>query len=114
MRDYTVAARHDATGDLAALTEIAVDPDDPGWGHQLLTAVARKHRGHRLGLLVKIAMLELLATAEPQLERIVTWNARANEHMIAVNESLGYTILGQPSTWSRLNVAAVLGSPGPG
>ncbi len=114
MRDYSVAARHDATGEMAALTEIAVGPADPCWGHQMITAVTRKHRGHQLGLLVKIAMLELLATAEPQLERIVTWNAQANKHMIAVNESLGYTILGQPSTWSRLNVAAVLGSPGPG
>ena len=109
MRGYAVAARDDATGELAALTEIAVDPADPGWGHQMFTVVTRKHRGHRLGLLVKIAMLELLATAEPQLERIVTWNAQANEHMIAVNEALGYTILGQPSTWFRLDVAAALG-----
>jgi hypothetical protein len=28
--------------------------------------------------------------------------------MIAVNEALGYTILGQPSTWFRLDVAAAL------
>jgi GNAT superfamily N-acetyltransferase len=107
MRNYVVAARHDATGELAALTELAVDPADPGSGHQMYTAVTRKHRGHRLGLLVKVAMLEQLATAEPRLERIVTWNAQANEHMIAVNEALGYTILGQPSTWFRLDVAAV-------
>ena len=33
--------------------------------------MTRKHRGHRLGLLLKIAMMELLATTEPQLERIV-------------------------------------------
>jgi GNAT superfamily N-acetyltransferase len=108
MRSYAVAARDDATGELAAVTEVAVDPADPGWGHQMLTVVTRKHRGHRLGLLVKLAMLELLATAEPQLERIVTWNAQVNEHMIAVNEALGYTILGQPGTWFRLDVAAVL------
>ena len=109
MRGYAVAARHDATGELAALTEIAVDPADPGWGHQMLTVVTRKHRGHRLGLLVKIAMLELLATAEPQLERIVTWNAEANEHMIAVNEALGYTVLGQPMNGWLLDVKASLG-----
>jgi GNAT superfamily N-acetyltransferase len=106
---YSIAARHDATSELAALTEMVVDPADPGWGHQLITAVTRKHRGYRLGLLVKIAMLDLLATAEPQLERIVTWNAQANEHMIAVNEALGYTILGPPSTWYRVNAAALLG-----
>ena len=33
MHDYAVAARHDDTGELAALTEVSVDPDDPGWGH---------------------------------------------------------------------------------
>jgi len=109
MHDYTVAARHDDTGELAALTEMAVDPANPGWGHQVFTVVVRKHRGHRLGLLVKLAMMELLATTEPQLERIATWNAQANEHMIAINEAMGYTVFGQPSTWSRLDVAAVPG-----
>jgi len=112
LRDYTVAARHDDTGELAALTEVAVDPGNPGWGHLAFTAVARKHRGRRLGLLLKIAMMEWLATTEPQLERISTWNAQSNEHMIAVNEALGYTIFGQPNTWFRLDVAAVSGSPG--
>ena len=114
LHDYTVTARHDDTGELAALTEMAVDPADPGWGHQVFTVVTRKHRGHRLGLLMKIAMMELLATTEPQLERISTWNAEVNEHMIAVNEAIGYTVFGQPTTGSRLDVAAVPGSPGSG
>ncbi len=108
MHNYAVAARHDATGELVALTEIAVDPADPGWGHQLFTVVTRKHRGHRLGLLTKIAMLQLLATTEPQLERISTWNGEVNEHMIAVNEAIGYTVSGQPVTEYRLDSAAVL------
>lgn len=93
---------------MAALTQVGVDPADPGWGHQMNTAVTRKHRGHRLGLLAKIAMLELLAAAEPQLERVVTWNAESNRHMIAVNEALGYTILGQPATRWQVDVAAML------
>ena len=45
MRDYTVAARHDATGELAALTEMAVDPADPGWGHQIFTVVTGSTAG---------------------------------------------------------------------
>jgi hypothetical protein len=90
---------------------VAVDPADPGWGHQEITAVTGKHRGHRLGLLIKIAMLELLATAEPQLEKIDTWNAQDNRHMIAVNETLGYTILGQPVTRWRIDVPAVPARP---
>jgi GNAT superfamily N-acetyltransferase len=109
LRTYAVAARHDATGEPAAITEVAVDPADPGWGHQMLTGVTRAHRGHRLGLLVKVAMAEWLRTAEPELERIDTWNAESNRYMIAVNEALGYTILGQPSSWWRLEVPAVKG-----
>jgi GNAT superfamily N-acetyltransferase len=109
LRTYSVAARHEATAELAALSEIAVDPADPGWGHQMLTGVTRKHRGHRLGLLVKIAMLELLRGTEPQLERIYTWNAESNRYMIAVNEALGYTVQGRPASWWKLDVAAALG-----
>jgi GNAT superfamily N-acetyltransferase len=109
VRTYGVVARHDATGELAALTEVGVDPADPGWGHQMLTGVTRQHRGHRLGLLVKTAMAQWLITAEPTVERVQTWNAESNRYMIAVNEALGYTILGQPTTWWRLEVPAVLG-----
>lgn len=102
MHDYTVAARHDDTGELVALTEVVVDPADPGWGRQLLTVVTREHRGHRLGLLLKVAMMDLLATTEPQLERILTWNAASNQHMIAVNDALGYVPYGAPVTWWQL------------
>jgi GNAT superfamily N-acetyltransferase len=92
-RVYTLAALHAASGEMAAVTAVEADPDNPEWGHQLLTAVTRPHRGHRLGLLVKTAMLESLAAAEPQLERIVTGNAAVNQHMIAINEQLGYELL---------------------
>jgi GNAT superfamily N-acetyltransferase len=109
LRVYAVAARHDATSELAALTEVAVDPADPGWGHQMITGVSRVHRGHRLGLLVKTAMVEWLKAAEPTVERIQTWNAESNRYMIAVNETLGYTILGQPANEWRLEVQTVLG-----
>ncbi len=108
-REYAVAARHVATGEMAALTQVSVDPPDPGWGFQLITAVTAAHRGHRLGLLVKVAMLEWLATAEPQLERITTWNAEDNKHMIAVNEALGCTVFGAPATSWRLDVADLAG-----
>lgn len=65
LRSYTVAARSLATGEMAALTQLVVDPARPAWGFQELTAAARRHRGHRLGLLVKVAMLKLLAGREP-------------------------------------------------
>ena len=46
--------------------------------------------------MLKIAMQEWLAEAEPQLRRILTGNAGANEHMIAINEALGYRVVGGP------------------
>ena len=63
MRAYTVMARHDATGELGGLTEVEVGLERPEWAFQALTAVGRAHRGHRLGLRLKLAMLELLAQA---------------------------------------------------
>lgn len=108
-RVYTVAARHDRTGELAGLTQVTVDPADPAWGYQELTAVARQHRGHRLGLLLKVAMLEWLAREEPRLRTIITGNADANQHMIAINEALGYQVLDRWRSWqldvSRLAAA---------
>jgi RimJ/RimL family protein N-acetyltransferase len=67
--------------------------------------VTRPHRGHRLGLLVKTAMLDWLADAEPRLERIVTGNAAVNQHMIAINEQLGYELLEPPTQSYELPVA---------
>jgi GNAT superfamily N-acetyltransferase len=105
---YTIAALHAASGDIAAVTEVEVDQDNPGWGYQLVTAVTRPHRGHRLGLLVKAAMLDWLAVAQPALDRIVTGNAAVNQYMIAINEELGYELLRPLGQSYELRVAAAL------
>ena len=84
---------------LAALTQLAVDPAEPAWGDQELTAVARPHRGHRLGLLTKVAMLELIAAREPRLAFIQTWNGETNAHMVAINETLGFRVTGRVNDW---------------
>jgi RimJ/RimL family protein N-acetyltransferase len=107
LRGYAVAAIADATGEMAALTEMAIDPEHPEWAHQQLTAVTRPHRGHRLGLLVKSVMLEWLASAEPRVERVATGNAASNEHMIAVNEALGYEVVEPGYRHCELAVAGV-------
>jgi GNAT superfamily N-acetyltransferase len=108
-RSHEVAAIHDATGEMAALTMVELDPEVPDWGNQQHTAVARPHRGHRLGMLVKTAMLDRLATAEPQLRHILTGNAAVNDHMIAINEALGFEILEPQLRGYDLPVATVLG-----
>lgn len=107
-RGYFIAAIQDATGEMAAITQVEIDPEYPRWGSQQITAVARPHRGHRLGLLVKAAMLEWLADAEPALEKIVTWNAASNKHMVAINETLGFELLHPQSRHYELAVQDVL------
>ena len=108
-RGYTVAAVHDGSGEMAAITQMVVSPDHPEWAYQQLTAVTRAHRGHRLGLLVKAAMLEWLASAEPALERVATGNAAANMHMISVNEALGYEVVKPGYRFYEMQVGTVLG-----
>jgi RimJ/RimL family protein N-acetyltransferase len=107
-RRYSLAAVRDATGEMAALTVVSVDPDVPDWGHQLITAVTRPHRGHRLGLLTKAAMMDWLVAAEPGVKRIVTWNSASNKHMIAINEELGYEVRGGRYRSAELPVASVV------
>jgi hypothetical protein len=46
-------------------------------------------------------MLLWLAEAEPQLETVETWNAESNDHMIAVNEQLGYRVLAREVQFQR-------------
>lgn len=98
-RIYRVAARHAASGCLVGHTIVAVDAERPWYGSQYDTSVLSEHRGHRLGLLLKIAMLEWLAQDEPQLRVLDTWNSESNAHMIGVNEALGYRISARGYTW---------------
>jgi GNAT superfamily N-acetyltransferase len=99
IKHYTVVARHDATGELAALTQTLTDPGAPSFAFQQATAVRPAHRGHRLGLLVKVAMLDLLAEAVGVVDRIATDNAGSNEHMIAINSRLGFEVSGVTRSW---------------
>jgi GNAT superfamily N-acetyltransferase len=92
-RIYRLVARHAGTGELAGHTVMSVQEQRPTVADQHDTAVTRAHRGHRLGMLLKAGMLLWLAEAEPQLETVDTWNAESNDHMISVNEALGYRVV---------------------
>jgi GNAT superfamily N-acetyltransferase len=99
MRTYRVIARERETGTLGGHTMVAVDAEHPGYASQYDTSVLRSHRGHRLGRLLKIDMLQWLADAEPQLRMLDTWNAASNDHMIEVNEVLGYQVVATGIEW---------------
>lgn len=100
-RLHRLVVRHRPTGELAGQTVVGVEEEEPDLGHQHDTSVVRAHRGHRLGLLLKAAMVEHLLRAEPQLRVVETWNAESNDHMIGVNELLGYRITGRELALQR-------------
>ncbi len=91
-RVYRVIARHRATGEVGGHTVVLTHPLQPDVAGQGDTAVARHHRGHRLGIRVKIDMMHWLAEVEPQVKIIETWNNVDNNFMINVNEALGYRL----------------------
>ncbi|GLZ77042.1 GNAT family N-acetyltransferase [Actinorhabdospora filicis] len=84
------AARHEESGRLVAWTFISVSPIDTTRAAQAITVVDPDHRGHRLGLLVKLANLRRGTAEHPGLRLIDTNNAEDNAPMIAVNRALGY------------------------
>jgi RimJ/RimL family protein N-acetyltransferase len=98
---YRVVAQHKESGELGGHSLVGVERDRPDVGWQLDTAVVRAHRGHRLGLLVKIDLLRWLREAEPKMATIDTWNAESNQHMIAVNEQLAYRIIGRALDYQK-------------
>jgi GNAT superfamily N-acetyltransferase len=77
-------------GTVVAYTNFGVSSEGSPRAYQWGTLVRPEHRGHRLGLAVKVANLRQLQRARPDLAQVVTWNAEVNSHMIGVNEELGF------------------------
>lgn len=95
------AVRHRPSGTLVAYTRL----EWPEWNHggvwQEDTLVHADHRGHRLGMLVKAANLQRLLEANPAAERVHTWNAEENRHMLAINDALGFVRIGTEGAWRK-------------
>lgn len=90
LRPYIVVAVHDATGVVAALTEVVVPQQRPTRADQYDTIVVPSHRGYGVGRAIKARMLFELRSAVPTLTQVQTWNAAVNEPMIKVNADLGF------------------------
>ena len=78
-----------ASGELVAYSDLATTVHEPGRAYQWGTLVVPAHRGHRLGVAVKVANLRLLQASRPDITRLTTYNAEVNTHMIGVNEATG-------------------------
>ncbi|MGC4109656.1 MAG: GNAT family N-acetyltransferase [Nocardioides sp.] len=99
---YTVIARHRATGEPAAITMLCVHELRPAIAAQEDTSVLAPHRGRRLGLRLKLAMLEWLRTERPDVESSDTWNALGNAPMIAINEALGCRLVAETVRFTKV------------
>jgi GNAT superfamily N-acetyltransferase len=99
LRSYTSAVRHDATGELVGLTCLVVFDGVDDAAEQWQTIVLPAHRGHRLGMLVKVENLRLLRTHEPAVVSIDTWNADSNAPMLRVNAAIGFQPVRRGSEW---------------
>ena len=96
---YHAGALH---GDrLVAWTAIAGEAAQPVQAWQQTTLVDPEHRGHRLGMLVKLANLGQIRALRPGLEAIDTFNASANEYMLRINRTLGFRAVDKWIDWQK-------------
>lgn len=89
-RQRFAVAAVDPAGQVAGMTDIGVNRTLPTVGYQWDTIVAPAHRGHRLGLAMKVANHTQLRALLPACRWVNTWNAASNTHMVAVNDALGF------------------------
>ena len=89
------------TGRLVGFSELTVSRVAPQIARQWDTFVERDHRGHRLGLLMKVANLYQLATLGLDVRTISTFNSLLNEPMVAVNDALGANVSGASVWWVK-------------
>jgi len=97
----TVAAEHLPTGTLAGFSQLSIPSDRSRPVGQEDTLVLSEHRGHRLGMLLKIANIQHLAKVNPSSPLISTFNAEENRHMLSVNEAVGFRAVGVEGAWKK-------------
>jgi GNAT superfamily N-acetyltransferase len=111
IRQYSSAAQHTATGELVGVTTLSRLATLPDHIDQWETIVLEQHRGHRLGMLLKIENLRFAQREEPQLRFIDTVNADSNAAMLRVNHALGFEAV---RPWGEWELPVPLYSPANG
>lgn len=87
-RYETVALSPD--GQVVAQSTLAVALGANTHAYQWGTFVHREHRGHRLGLATKALNLRAVQAARDDLTLVITQNGETNDHMVSINERLGF------------------------
>lgn len=88
-------------GVIAGHTQIGVTREGEHRAYQWDTLVLPEHRGHRLGLALKVANQRALQAGYPGHTSIETWNAVQNGPMVAVNLELGFREIERYEEWQR-------------
>jgi GNAT superfamily N-acetyltransferase len=97
----TAAVEHLPTGAIAGFTTLSVPTEVDRTISQEDTLVRREYRGHRLGMLLKLANLAEVQRLHPGHPAIITFNAEENRHMLDVNEAVGFTPIGYEGAWRK-------------
>ncbi|WP_446666705.1 GNAT family N-acetyltransferase [Flexivirga sp. B27] len=91
-------AIHNASGAVVAQSDLVME-GTVDFAVQLGTYVHREHRGHRLGMAVKVANLQRLQRDHPEPTFVRTMNAETNAHMVSVNVDLGFEVVETSTEW---------------
>ncbi len=100
-RAYHTGVVHQADGRLVGYTSISMTTGNPHHALQGMTVVHTTHRGHGLGLVVKLANLHWARRHEPALRLLETANDEDNAAMIAVNAAMGYRPRDRWVVWNQ-------------
>jgi GNAT superfamily N-acetyltransferase len=96
---WSIFVRHDETGQLVGLTDVAWDPDQPDTVFQANTGVRPEHRGHALGKWLKAVMMQRILEDRPNAVDVRTGNADSNDAMLGINKELGFKPYIAASAW---------------
>lgn len=100
-RQMQVSVAVSADGVLAGHTQLVFPESDPQDVYQWDTLVLGDHRGHGLGLSLKVHAMESSQDLLAGRRYIHTYNAVGNGPMIAVNEAMGFRVVAYSGEFIR-------------
>jgi mycothiol synthase len=89
----------DSAGSCVGGTEVTFEQSEPAVVLQQNTGIDPSHRGIGLAKWAKAAMLERIRHDRPEVETIRTDNAFSNAPMLAINDILGFRVVGTRTEW---------------
>jgi GNAT superfamily N-acetyltransferase len=95
------AVEHIPSGRLVAYSDLSLAENRSRPAHQGDTLVLKEHRGHRLGMIVKVANIQQVMAVSPESPFIMTDNAEENRYMLDVNEAVGFVPAAYIGAWKK-------------